>query len=108
MFIENSITYMLRKKRKWDQIKYWINPPLLHPPKNQKGNVEDKNRNKDKDSKWKTVTDLVAIHPKMLKITMNDSSSNIPIKRHCQSGSKNKTKFNVVYKKPTLYKHTYR
>lgn len=47
----------------------------------QKKIVEDKNRNKEKGSKQKTVTNMVDINPTISKITLNINGLNTSIKR---------------------------
>ena len=57
---------------------------------------------KNKDNKYKTVTNMVDINPTIPIIILNVNGLNTQIKSDCQKRSKTKTQIYVVYKKPIL------
>ena len=62
--------------------------------------MEDKNKNKEKGNKQKTVTHVVDINPTVLTIILNINDLNALIKdRDCQNGPKNKIQLYIVNKK---------
>ena len=86
---------MVRKERKWNNIK-------CSTTKDRKKIVKDKNRNKEQRQNIEKAVHMVDINSAIWINTLNVNGLNAPNKKDYQSESKKKTQVHFIYKKPIL------